>query len=168
MWSNYREDGAGDEENPKRRKPKKTALVSAVDILARQEYSTRKLTEKLRRKGYEDEEIVSAVERLEEKHYLNDEDACQRQFDFLYNESRNSVRQIEVKLMQRGFAADLVKRCVPEDIWEREKAACLKVLRLQFHADGDTQKMAASLYRRGFDTSALRAAIDDYTADAEE
>ena len=60
-----------------------TALMYAVDLLARQEQSSNKLREKLRRKGYEEEEIEAALLRLEEKHYLNDGDACARQFRFL-------------------------------------------------------------------------------------
>ena len=78
-------------EEPK--KPEKTALVAAVDILARQEYSEAKLSEKLARKGYGEEEIAGAIARLKERHYLNDADACARQFAFLYNESRNSPKK---------------------------------------------------------------------------
>ena len=59
---------------PKR--PRKTALITAVDILARQEQSEKKLREKLGRKGYSPEEIQTAIDRLIEKHYLNDADAC--------------------------------------------------------------------------------------------
>ena len=84
-------------------KSNKTALVQAVDLLARQEHSTQKLREKLRQRGYEEEEIEAAIQRLEEKHYLNDEDACARQFQYLYENSRSSVKQIQAKLMQRGF-----------------------------------------------------------------
>ena len=36
-------------------KSNKTALVQAVDLLARQEHSTQKLREKLRQRGYEEE-----------------------------------------------------------------------------------------------------------------
>ena len=85
---------------------KKTALMYAVDLLARQEQSEKRLREKLQRKGYEAEEIEAAIARLHEKHYLSDEEACQHQFDYLYRESRNSVRQICLKLQQRGFEAE--------------------------------------------------------------
>ena len=42
-------------------KSNKTALVQAVDLLARQEHSTQKLREKLRQRGYEEEEIEAAT-----------------------------------------------------------------------------------------------------------
>lgn len=164
MWR-YRRCGDDEEiaaENKPPRKPKKTALMTAVDLLARQEQSENKLREKLVRKGYEEEAIDQAIHRLEEMHYLNDEDACARQFAFLYDESRSSVRQICVKLMQRGFESSLVKSCIPADTFEREKAAALRVLALKFKPSADRQKMMANLYRKGFDASAIRAAVDEF------
>ena len=145
-----------------RRRPKKTALMYAVDLLARQEQSSAKLREKLRRKGYEEEETEAAIARLIEKHYLNDADACARQFAFLYEESRSSVRQITRKLLQRGFPSDLVKSCIPEDTYEREKEAAHCVLALKFKPSADPRKMMASLYQKGFESSVCRAAVEDY------
>ncbi len=113
-------------------KSNKTALVQAVDLLARQEHSTQKLREKLRQRGYEEEEIEAAIQRLEEKHYLNDEDACMRQFQYLYENSRSSVKQIQAKLMQRGFESSLIRSCIPSDTFQRETRAALHCLRLKF------------------------------------
>lgn len=144
-----------------KRPPQKTALVAAVDILARQEQSEQKLREKLLRKGYAEADVHDAVERLKERHYLNDEDACARQFQFLYEESRNSVRQICLKLVQRGFDRELVKSCVPRDTYEREKAAAMRVLALKSRTE-DRQKLMASLFRKGFDVRASRAAVEEY------
>ncbi|MBQ7479881.1 MAG: regulatory protein RecX [Selenomonadaceae bacterium] len=145
----------------------KTALMYAVDLLARQEQSSNKLREKLRRKGYEDEEIEAALLRLEEKHYLNDGDACARQFRFLYEESRSSVKQICVKLMQRGFDSSLVRDCVPQDTYEREVQAALRCLAVSFKPSADRNKMMASLYRKGFEGAAIQRAVEEFMADEE-
>ena len=147
-------------EEPK--KPEKTALVAAVDILARQEYSEAKLSEKLVRKGYGEEEIAGAIARLKERHYLNDADACARQFAFLYNESRNSVRQICLKLRQRGFTKEDIDACRPRDIYEREKQAALRVLALKYPRDAERQKMMANLYQKGFEAGTARDAVETY------
>ena len=147
---------------------KKTALMYAVDLLARQEQSEKRLREKLQRKGYEEEEIEAAMARLHEKHYLNDEEACQRQFDYLYRESRSSVRQICLKLQQRGFDGSLVRQCVPDDAFEREQKAALKNLSLKFKPSADPQKMLVSLYRQGSDNSVCREAVEEYAAGVEE
>lgn len=153
-------DGEAVEEQPK--KPEKTALVAAVDILARQEYSEAKLSEKLARKGYGEEEIAGAIARLKERHYLNDADACARQFAFLYNESRNSVRQICLKLRQRGFTKEDIDACRPRDIYEREKQAALRVLALKYPRDAERQKMMANLYQKGFEAGTARDAVETY------
>lgn len=147
-------------EEPK--KPEKTALVAAVDILARQEYSEAKLSEKLARKGYGEEEIAGAIARLKERHYLNDADACARQFAFLYTESRNSVRQICLKLRQRGFTKEDIDACRPRDIYEREKQAALRVLALKYSRDAERQKMMANLYQKGFEAGTARDAVEIY------
>lgn len=158
---------AESEDGKRPARPQKTALVAAVDILARQEQSEQKLREKLLRKGYAEADIQSAIERLKERHYINDADACARQFQFLYEESRSSVRQICLKLVQRGFDRELVKSCVPRDTYAREKAAALRVLALKSRTE-DRQKLMASLFRKGFDVRASRAAVEAYLMDSHE
>ena len=170
------ENGEDDTENTEhtahaprtQKKPVKTALVAAVDILARQEYSEAKLREKLARKGYTEEEMDMAVARLKERHYLDDAAACQRQFDFLYHESRSSLRQIALKLRQRGFLKEDIDACRPKDFYEREKDAALRVLALKFPRGGERQKMMANLYQKGFDMSAAKAAVTEYQERFEE
>ncbi|WP_286820888.1 regulatory protein RecX [Mitsuokella sp. UBA4253] len=157
-----RAEAADGEVPEKPRKPEKTALIAAVDILARQEYSEAKLYEKLARKGYRDEEIEGAIARLKERRYLNDAEACARQFAFLYTESRNSVRQICLKLRQRGFTKEDIDACKPRDTYEREKQAALRVLALKYPHDADRQKMMANLYQKGFEAGTARDAVELY------
>lgn len=167
--SRTRRAEAADGEVPEKpRKPEKTALIAAVDILARQEYSEAKLYEKLARKGYRDEEIEGAIARLKERRYLNDAEACARQFAFLYTESRNSVRQICLKLRQRGFTKEDIDACKPRDTYEREKQAALRVLALKYPHDADRQKMMANLYQKGFEAGTARDAVELYRSQGSE
>ena len=152
----------------KKAKGPKTALMYAVDLLARQEQSSAKLREKLGRKGYEEEEIEAALQRLMELHYLDDIGACQRQFDFLYEESRSSVRQIVAKLLQRGFESSMIKDCIPSDTYEREKDAAFRVLALKYRKPADPRKMMANLYQKGFAVDAARAAVETFAAQMAE
>ncbi|MBQ1416871.1 MAG: regulatory protein RecX [Selenomonas sp.] len=155
----------------KSKRPLKPALVYAVDLLARQDYSENRLREKLTAKGYEDEEIEAAVLRLQEKHYLNDEESCGRRFRYLYTESSYSVRQICVKLMERGYASRLVKSCIPEDreeVSQREYTAALRVLESKYRRSQDKQKLLAAMFRRGFPSSSVYQAVNDFLTDDEE
>ena len=146
----------------------KTALVTAVDYLARQAHSEKKLREKLQRKGFPQEEIDAAIERLIERKYLDDADLCAQQFMYLYNESRSSVRQICTKLMQRGFDHDLVWSVVPEDTFEREIATAERLLAMKYQPTDNRQKMMANLYQKGFSVDAAHHAVENYTEGAEE
>ena len=135
-----------------KQKPKPTALGKAVELLARQEQSSAKLREKLRRRDYASDEIDAAISRLEERHYLNDEESCARQYQKLYEESAMSVRQIEQKLLTRGFPSSLVRASAPkgEGRDERELNAAIRSLRSRFRAAAPRAKMKQFLYRRGF------------------
>ena len=146
----------------------KTALVTAVDYLARQAHSEKKLREKLQRKGFPQEDIDAAIERLIERKYLDDADLCAQQFMYLYNESRYSVRQIFVKLMQRGFDKELIRSAVPPDTAEREAAAAERVLAMKFKPTDKKQKMMANLYQKGFSVDVAHAAVQNFTEAAEE
>lgn len=141
---------------------KKPVMVQAADLLARQEHSSRKLKEKLIRRGYTEEETDTAIDKLKAAHYLNDDDACHRAFEYFYNEKRLSVRQICQKLMQRGFEREMIEANIPEDTAEREAETAKKVLRLKFHKAVPWEKQQQYLYTRGFDGSARREAIESF------
>ena len=155
-------------EKRSRKSSEKTALITAVDYLARQAHSEKKLREKLTRKGFPEEEIDEAIARLIERHYLDDTALCADQFMYLYNESHSSVRQICAKLMQRGFDHDLVWSVVPEDTYERETATAERVLAMKFKPTDKYQKMRANLYQKGFSVDVSHAAVQNFTEDAED
>ena len=156
------------EEKRSRKAANKTALMTAVDYLARQAHSEKKLREKLTRKGFPAEEIDAAIARLIEHRYLDDTDLCTQQFMYLYNDSRNSVRQICAKLMQRGFDHDLVWSVVPDDTFEREVSAAERILAMKYKPTDKYQKMMANLYQKGFSVDVSHAAVRSFTQDPEE
>ena len=159
------------QENSRKRqrtKIEKTALMKAVDLLARAEHSTAHLARKLLQRGYDEEEVRSALVTLAERGYLDDTEACRHQFTFLYEESRQSVRQIQAKLMQKGFSSALIAECVPDDTFEREKEAARRCLDVHFKKSAAEQKMLQHLYRRGFSTAVCRAAVAAFAEDEDE
>lgn len=54
---------------PKHQRPRPSCKAKAVDFLARSDQSIRRLTEKLQRKEYTDEEIQETIDWLQEKHF---------------------------------------------------------------------------------------------------
>ena len=146
----------------KTEKRKPSALEKAVELLAAQEQSERRLREKLLRRGYEAEEVDAVIVRLQERHYLDDEAACGRAFRRLYEESSMSVRQIGQKLYAKGYSPELIRASLPEDDdrGAREREAARRALRSRFHAAAPRAKMKQYLYRRGFSYGICDTATD--------
>ena len=150
----------------KRQKHERTALMCATDILARQENSENRLRQKLTQRGYPEEEIENALDKLKERNYLNDERACARQFEILYDGSA-SIRQITAKLINRGFELALIENCIPDNSDEYEQAAALKVLKVKFKNPADNQKMWQHLAAKGFEFDAMTFAIEKFNDEFE-
>ena len=150
-------------------KNKKTALMRAVDFLAKRDHSRNELKEKLLRAGFKDDEIAAAFEKLTARGYLDDAAFCRREFNRLYAENRASLRQIYDKLRRHGFSDEEIDRCRPENADEREKSVALKILAARYGAaTKEPHKMNAYLYRKGFDGDICQSAVDEFLSTEEE
>lgn len=145
-----------------------SAKAKAVELLSRSDQSVRRLSDKLRHKNYSQEEIEDAVGWLEEKHYIDDEASCSRRFQYMYESSSSSVKQICAKLMQQGYPSDIVRSCVPDDNYQREYNKASKVLRTKFKKPVDFRRMMQFLYSKGFEYDAARNAAEEYAGDSGE
>ena len=144
----------------------KTALVYAVDLLAVRSYSVNQLKAKLKRRDYSDEEIELTIAKLLQKHYLDDTDLCKRQCNAYFNEKKRSIKAIRYKLMEKGFNSDDIEEAFDDlaiDTVDYEYKVCLKLLSSHFKVNSvDKQKYYAYLYRKGFSSSSIRVAIEDF------
>ena len=140
-------------------KSKKTALVQAVDLLARQAHSTARLTRKLKQRQYETEDIDEVVSKLTQRGYLNDEELCRQQFFRYYEERHYSVKYICYKLMQQGFSSAMINENIPEDTSAREIDTAAKLLLRKFKGQETKDKMMQYLYGKGFSTNVCRDAV---------
>lgn len=145
------------------RKPEPTALAKAVELLARQEQSSKVLRRKLLERGYDEAEVDAALATLTEKKYLNDADACASQFEILYAEGNLSVRQICAKLIQRGFEPDDIEKLIPADTYEHELRAASKALEKKFSEKiPDRLKIRQHLATKGFSSEIISAAAEKF------
>ena len=113
----------------------KTALIYAVDLLAIRPYSTQQLIPKLKRKEYAPEEIQEAINRLTARHYLDDTDLCQRQYQAYINEKHRSIKAIKYKLMEKGFSQSDIQNAQEEtdiDEIDYEYTVCLRLLNSRY------------------------------------
>ena len=152
-------------------KENKTALMKATDLLALSEQSTKNLRQKLLARKYDAEEVDAAIEKLKKYNYLNDEEFCKRQFEILYSEGKLSVKQICVKLIQKGFDSELVKKFIPEDIYEHELNAAENSLQKKFRPQtfDDSKelykfktKLWQHLASKGFDSEIISEVVEKF------
>ena len=148
-------------------KQKKSALAKATDLLANQEQSSAVLKQKLLARKYDIVEVDNAIAKLKQYNYLDDTEACRRQFENFYAEGKLSVRQIVAKLIQRGFDKEFIEQLIPDDFDEHDFATALRSLEKKFTRDKfDRNKAWQFLANRGFDSEIISRALEEvFSAD---
>ena len=147
--------------------------MKAAELLARQEQSSEHLRRKLLAKKYSVAETENAISTLTERNYLNDEETCKRQFENLYAEEKLSVKQICMKLFQRGFDMDFIKNLIPADFEEREIKVAEKIFEkkfanLDFEKSDDKEKFKIKnkiyqhLAAKGFSSENVSAVMEKF------
>ncbi|MGE4273133.1 MAG: regulatory protein RecX [Desulfitobacterium sp.] len=103
----------------------KGALETALTYLSRRILSRYELVQRLTRKGFSEQEIDSALERLLEWGYINDQEYAR-----VYCRSKqtnHSKKKISCDLKGRGIQEHIVEQVFQENYQpEQEKELCLK------------------------------------------
>ena len=131
-------------------------------MLGYRSYSETEIRTKLRRKGYEEEKIAEAIDRLIQYGYLNDRVLGDEVFEAIKNKGIYGDTYIHRKLAQRGLSSD---RHLSRS--EEETAACRILeakIRVSPEAAGNPKRLAGFLVRRGFPVYLIMDILTDYTA----
>ena len=141
----------------------KSAVEKANDYIGTRMHSKRELYEKLLKKGYEKRVIMTALDKLEEYHYVDD-----NLFAKLYAEQNKkySRKMLENKLMQKGVSADIIHQIIENDSDSQEIELCKKQAEKyakgkDLSKEGALQKLYASLARKGFSFNVIKQATKD-------
>ncbi|MEW6776662.1 MAG: regulatory protein RecX [Bdellovibrionota bacterium] len=142
---------AGDK---REKRPRATALEQAVRYLSRRTVSEQRLREYLSRKGYGEDDIGKAVERLKEKKYLSDKDLARARAGALLKRSGYWGRAIRHKLREEGIGkedAAEAERAVGQE--EDPKQLARGLVERRYGANWQEtprRRVASFLERRGF------------------
>ena len=128
----------------------------AVALLARREHSRRELTDKLRQKGYNTDEIEACCDELEAKTYLSDE-----RFTLAFVKDRiqkgHGPLKIKAALLSKGVHQSLIEQC---ELWQDNdwqalayQVASKKLLLLEDEPLTVKRKLNQFLQQRGFEYS---------------
>ena len=132
-----------------------SAMVKAMDILARRSLSEMELLAKLHRAGYPDHECDEAIAECLKRHYLDDEQLTSDCVDILHQRNLGA-RQIRMKLARRGLDPEKINELLnesPDEEIESARRAMETKLRM-LTKESDPRKKREKLFRfmagRGF------------------
>lgn len=137
-------------------------LETAVRLLARRDHTESELRIKLQHKNFTRPEVDEAIEKLQEKGYLNDEKIKQHTIEKMLAEKRHGLRGISGKLRQMGLQVsgeEIREYCSEEDEWE----IAYQLLKKHFRSiDVDMfPRLARYLTNRGFSSSVMNKLADE-------
>ncbi|MGI6666652.1 MAG: regulatory protein RecX [Bacillota bacterium] len=149
------------------RNTRRKATDYALGVLSRRRVSKGQMRESLSRKGYPDEESETAIAKLVEWGYLDDEIYSRDILRAMMNECPIGRRRAVFELSRRLFDKELIKRAVDEvfsGVGEEELAALAARKYLDRKNSGLTsererERLARWLQRRGFGAEAIFSAL---------
>jgi len=139
----------------------------ALRLLERKDYSRKELVERLLKDGYEQHMVEQIILYVDSYHYLDDVRVAG---NFIRGRKEyKSKKELEYLLKQKGIGEDDISGAMElyyknEDGVAQEEIAISKQLRkykieeeqLEEMSYEEKQKIAAKLYRKGFDSAKIR------------
>ena len=152
--------------NDQEREQKKECLRRSGVLLAQRDYTCSRMREKLLSYGFSREVVEATLDSLRDARYLDDARYAENYIN-AHRENRSLLR-IRTDLEKRGVPSDILSEVLIKDREEHGKEAEVRqILRLMekrrfdpARADWEEKgKMQAFLYRKGYDSSSVRAAM---------
>ncbi|MDR3113713.1 MAG: recombination regulator RecX [Endomicrobium sp.] len=142
-------------------------IFDALTLVGRRSYSEKSLYEKLLQKGYDESNSKSAVKRLKELDYINDEKYALLYAKYLYGRGKGGL-VIRKELEQKGISQDLINKALSSFDTEGEPYEqiinAIKSKFKNFNANdaGQLRRTANYFLRRGFSSQDISKAFRKY------
>lgn len=144
---------------------RKRAILRAMNLLQKKDYTEYKLREKLRDGGYPQVCCDAAVDYVKSYHYLDDHRFAE-DYARYYMESRSRTR-ISQDLMRKGIDRDLIREILEAQYTDESDAEENQVRHLleKKHYSKDMeykekQKIMAFLFRKGYGTDLIHRVME--------
>lgn len=147
----------------------KLAKSRALWYLDRQDYTEKKLYEKLLQKGFQKKTCAEVLARLVEIGAVNDRRYAERYAEKLL-EANVSKREALQKMLVRGVPIDLAKEVLCDFAVDEEDqiySLIEKKYATKLQGENGYQKVFAALARKGFSFSAIKSVLKKITEDIE-
>mgnify|MGYP005762612945 CR=1 FL=1 len=138
----------------------KSAFEKAIDYISSRIHTKKELFDKLFKKGFEKKVIDSAIFKLEEYNYVNDELFAKT---FVQENYKYSKKMLENKLKQKGVLSEIISNVLELNTDEKEEELCEKQLKKLLKSKNknnfskeELQKIYMSLFRKGFEFDLIK------------
>ncbi len=134
----------------------------AMYLLAKKDRTKNEIISKLKDKGFDEEIINSAIDKLEEYNYINDEAYCERYINDKTKFSKYGVNKIKSKLYAKGVDKEIISKEIVkiDNDLEFENALALAQKKLSSIKESDKYKIKAKLSNhlitKGFSYDTIR------------
>lgn len=140
----------------------KKAIDKCYDLLSRRDHSVKELKTKLLR-TVDECNADKAIERMLELGYLDDEKFARTLLNHLINDKRMSRNFIKQEMYKRGISSDITSALL-EDVEIDNVSSVVDLIltkyRNKLNAENGTEKVIASLMRKGFSYSDIKEAFN--------
>jgi regulatory protein len=149
------------------------ATEAALRLLANRPRSVREISDRLRRKGFEQVTIDRAIEKLEGWNYINDAEFARYWVENRAAHKPRGRRLLEQELRTKGVDREVVKEAIAEVEVDEERAALeLARAKLPSYRHDDPRiaqrKLAGFLQRRGFGYDVIKPVVTQLFSSIDE
>jgi regulatory protein len=148
---------------------RKAAHAAALRLLAGREMSGVRVTERLRARGFPDDAVMEAVERLTAAGVIDDGRAAHAAARTLATVRQRGRHRVIRELEQLGFDKELAREAAQRALADSDEAAVLARVvasklrgRRSITDPAAYRRLFASLLRRGFPADLIRTALKPY------
>lgn len=162
------------DENLPRDESVKDVMSAASNILVFADNTEKGLREKLSRKGFSDESINAAVDKLKEAGLINDARLMQSYSEYLADKKLYGKGRIKLELQKKGFDRQLISENLNECVSEVDfKENCLRLIQKKKLADRikdskTARAVTAALARYGYGYAEIKYAYTRLLEEDEE
>lgn len=140
-------------------------MHDAVKLLAGRSLSEKELLTKLKHKGWGEQEVSAALDKLRLRGYIDDEVLCRQLFTAYSNSSKHGLKYILAKLKSRGLNISLIQDEIVNYDYQNEYEQALSMAQRKFARQTEVtqHKIARFLLTRGFADSTVVKVINEIT-----
>lgn len=141
---------------------KVSCFDKAVELLGRRSHFRAQLAAKLAQRGYPDEEVAAALERLAELGYLDDRRTAGELVEARLARGAEGRRRLAAELGRRGAPPEVVREVLAERLAEDDLPLARQAAESWRRRGGsDPRSLARHLERKGFSQRAILTLLDE-------